>query len=174
MGKAGGPIFFEEGAANQLVYRGGLALAALVDLALRNPSLRVDGRTGDLDELMRALTNDPRWSLDGRAPGLKAFGQPLERSLEPFELTLQANLESPRLLTLDPGSLTHQLGLRPGDRVRRINGIPIGTEAGLRKAWGQLGETLLVSVQRAGESLEWQQKLPQQVRYSLPLDAWKP
>ncbi|MGK0220284.1 MAG: putative metalloprotease with PDZ domain [Planctomycetota bacterium] len=209
LGKAGGPIFFEEPDAKHLVYRGGLALAALVDLALRNPDLRVDGRDTDLDELMRALTNDPRWSKDGRSPGLRAlhlllaqrlgapralalislvrsvgvpdlahafeaFGQPLERSTVAYPLNLQATLDGNHLLDLESASLAHKLGLRPGDTVRRINGVSIHGEVDLRRAWAGLGETILLGIRREGELLEWEQKLPLQTRYSLPLDAWKP
>lgn len=209
LGKAGGPIFFEEPAAKRLVYQGGLALAALVDLALRNPSLRVDGRSTNLDELMRALTNDPRWSLSGRAPGLRAFhlllaqrlgparagalislvrsvgtpdlmhtfesfGQPIQRSLEAYELTLQAKLDGNRLLELDPAGLAHKLGLRPGDRVRSLNGNAIHSEADLRQAWQNLEGSLQISIQRQGQPLDWEQELPRRVRYHLPLDAWKP
>lgn len=68
---AGGPAFFNDTNAYQLVYSGGLVLAALTDLYLRNRDLRVDGRSGNLDELMRSFNNDPRWSLEGRAPRLR-------------------------------------------------------------------------------------------------------
>ncbi len=68
---AGGPPFFEDTDAYQLVYQGGLALAALTDAMLRNPELRIDGREGDLDEFMRSFNNDPRWGE--RAPSLRDF-----------------------------------------------------------------------------------------------------
>lgn len=68
---AGGPPFFQDKDAYQLVYQGGLALAALTDAMLRMPTLRVDGREGDLDEFMRSFNNDPRWGK--RAPSVRDF-----------------------------------------------------------------------------------------------------
>ena len=52
---AGGRAFFEEGAAYQQVYTEGLVLGAWLDAAIRSSS------DLDLDELMRAFLNDPRW-----------------------------------------------------------------------------------------------------------------
>ncbi len=67
LAEAGGPVFFEDGDANDLVYHGGLLLAALLDLEIRR---RHSDR--DLDSFMRDFNNDPRWGWD-LAPRLEDF-----------------------------------------------------------------------------------------------------
>jgi predicted metalloprotease with PDZ domain len=61
---AGGPAFFEDRNANDLVYHGGLLLAALLDLEIRRRA-----PDHDLDRFMRDFNNDPRWGWE-RAPAL--------------------------------------------------------------------------------------------------------
>jgi len=68
---AGGPRFFEGGAEYEQVYAGGLVVAALCEQALR---ARADkDRPVRLDDFLRALNNDPRWSIEGAAPTLDDF-----------------------------------------------------------------------------------------------------
>jgi predicted metalloprotease with PDZ domain len=72
---AGGEIFFRDRDAYRLVYTGGLLAAAWLDRAIR---AHADGRS--LDDFMRSFNNDPRWSLEGRAPGMEDF----LKTLAPF------------------------------------------------------------------------------------------
>ena len=65
---AGGPRFFSDSNARDLVYQGGLLAAAALDARLRASDT---GKT--LDDLMRTFNNDPRWSLRGPAPTLDDF-----------------------------------------------------------------------------------------------------
>ncbi len=67
LAEAGGPVFFEDKDANDLVYHGGLLLASLLDLEIRR---RHPDR--DLDRFMRDFNNDPRWGWD-LAPRLEDF-----------------------------------------------------------------------------------------------------
>ena len=73
---AGGPEFFEGGSAYWLVYRSGQVLAALWDAAIREAH---EGERS-LDDLMRAFTNDPRWSRQ-RAPTLAELEAALAREV---------------------------------------------------------------------------------------------
>jgi len=74
---AGGPVFFEDRNALDLIYKGGLVIAALIDARLR-----ADGQ-GDLDGFMRSFNNDPRWKKGGEAPDLQEFAAVLGRHVEP-------------------------------------------------------------------------------------------
>ena len=65
---AGGPAFFANEDASQLVYTGGLVLAALLDARLRQ-----HGHGEGLDELMRSFNNDARWMVGGVSPALSDF-----------------------------------------------------------------------------------------------------
>lgn len=70
---AGGNRFFTDPHARDLVYQGGLLVAALLDKDLRN---RAAGTT--LDDLMRSFNHDSRWSLTGTAPSLEDFVSVIE------------------------------------------------------------------------------------------------
>lgn len=74
---AGGPAFFDNQDTRDLIYKGGLVIAALVDARMRE-----EGQ-GDLDGFMRALNNDPRWSRGGAAPDLHEFAELLEKHIPP-------------------------------------------------------------------------------------------
>jgi len=70
---AGGDLFFNDRNAYDLVYEGGLLIAALLDAHIRRIA---PGK--NLDFFMRAFNNDPRWSTGtsttcGRAPKLGDF-----------------------------------------------------------------------------------------------------
>ena len=76
--QAGGPVFFQGGAAYDQVYAGGLVLAALCQKVLSaTGSGQARGQT--LDGFLRAFNNDPRWSRDGTAPTLSDFLEQLSR-----------------------------------------------------------------------------------------------
>ena len=70
---AGGKVFFENRDAYNLVYDGGLLLAAWLDVAIRRQA-DGNGKTDvrSLDDLMRRFINDPRWSGEAAAPPTKA------------------------------------------------------------------------------------------------------
>jgi predicted metalloprotease with PDZ domain len=63
---AGGPMFFSDPDAEALIYSGGALLGAWLDRAIR-----VGAPGQSLDDLMRALLNDPRWQPEGPAPTLR-------------------------------------------------------------------------------------------------------
>lgn len=74
---AGGPVFFEDRDAYDLVYAGGLVVAAVIDAHL------MAAGQGDLDDVMQDLNNDPRWTKGGAAPDLDALFDVLRRHLDP-------------------------------------------------------------------------------------------
>ena len=83
--EAGGPPFFEGGAAYSLVYDGGTLFAAMVDRRIRAQG---DGRS--LDEMMRAFFNDPRWHRGETPPTLDDFFACLGAFLPAEEVALLA------------------------------------------------------------------------------------
>jgi len=179
--EAGGPAFFEGGAAYEAVYAGGLVVAALVDAALREADPE-----RSLDELLRAFYEDPRWR-EGADPTLADFlallereageevrtvvetlvttagppdfpaafaavGIELERTEAPPPLPMSAGLRGTRVLDLDPHGLAGRLGLRPGDRLIEVNGRQVADEGDVRAAWTLPADgRLLAVVLRAGE-----------------------
>jgi len=78
LAEAGGPRFFRDLRAQRFVYEAGLALAALAELEVRRA--RPGARLADV---LRRLTNDPRWSRGGRAPGLGDLEAALASELGP-------------------------------------------------------------------------------------------
>jgi predicted metalloprotease with PDZ domain len=74
---AGGPEFFAGGAAYEQVYAGGLVLAALCRRALEQHASADPAPT--LDDFMRALNNDARWTPGEAAPRLGDFEATLAR-----------------------------------------------------------------------------------------------
>ncbi len=163
--QAGGPIFFQDRDAYQLVYDGGLLLAAWLDRTLQSA-----GGRHSLDDLMRAFFNNPGWRSNGTQPTLSDFlhqvqmlagetaaeslrqfvsqpydfdpvaalarlGVEVRRETGPPNLDLRANLEGTRLLDLDPQSLGYRIGLRAGDELVEVNGRPVSDPAGVRNAW---------------------------------------
>jgi predicted metalloprotease with PDZ domain len=162
---AGGEVFFRDRDAYNLVYDGGLLIAAWLDRAIR-----LQGRGQTLDALMRAFHNDPRWTKDEVTPSVKDFLAAAERftdtatvaklerlvrrpyRLEPLEafaelgvtirreeappdLDLRANLDGTRVIDIDPASVTHRVGVRANDRLVEINGRPVGDAREVRLAW---------------------------------------
>ena len=164
LAEAGGTLFFEGGAANQMVYAGGLVLAALTDLAIRSYDPR-----GGLDQLMRDYYEDPRWKT-GQRPVLQDFlelieqaagapfrarferivgaadkldlveefavqGVTLVREHEPADLSLKANLEGARVMVIDSSDVASRIGLRAGDLLKEVNGRTVSNEQQVREAW---------------------------------------
>ncbi len=139
---AGGPAIFEDPSASAAVYSGGLALAALCDLAIARKD---EGRS--LNDLMRELNDGPDLE-PSRATGLAEFcalleryvdrefaqridrlarerggidlvaefaavGIKLERSAAPVDLSsLRANLERTTLTLVDSSETARLIGLR--------------------------------------------------------------
>lgn len=162
---AGGPEFFSTRAAYDQVYRGGLALAAILDARLR-ALLREPGV--DLGDFMRAFNNDPRWSPAGTEPGVADFLAAVEAHLDPASrdvcaalleqagqadlagalaaagvdvraaaapLALEANLDGTRIVDIDPASAAFAVGLRPGDRLLSVNGTAVAAPADVHRAF---------------------------------------
>lgn len=162
---AGGPVFFENRDAYDLVYDGGLVMAAWLDRAIRHHQ---PGRS--LDDFMRALLNDPRWDAAGRTPTLEDVTQLIRQFVPgqtadhiitaatgPYQLNpvaafvnlgvfierergrpaldLRANLDGTRLLDLDPRDYAHRFGLRPGDVLLAVNGQDVTCPTEVHAAW---------------------------------------
>ena len=69
---AGGEVFFQGGDAYDLVYDGGLLIAAWLDRTIRRAD-HADAKNATLDDLMRRFTNDPRWEKGRAAPAIADF-----------------------------------------------------------------------------------------------------
>jgi predicted metalloprotease with PDZ domain len=181
--EAGGPRFFEGGDAYDATYRGGLLVAAVLDLELRRA-----GRADGLDGWLRELVNDARWSPRASGPGVDDFlahvegalgsagrervarwitqangfdplaelarlGVAFEQRREPR--TLRANFEGLRVTALDPQCEAARLGLRTGDRVEAVNGQPVTDERGVQSAWARpIDGRSSLRVERDGQELE--------------------
>ncbi|MBU0641553.1 MAG: hypothetical protein KKB50_22065 [Planctomycetes bacterium] len=165
LAEAGGEIFFKDRHAHDLVYQGGLVVAAWLDRSIR---ARAQGQT--LDDFMRALVNDPRWEPGQTAPTIAdllatlsafvdrdtvaeagrlvqapfaldpvaAFGQlglRIQCCEKPADLSLRANLDGTRVIDLDPAGLAGRLGIVSGDRFVEINGRAVTTADDVRTAW---------------------------------------
>ena len=164
---AGGPVFFEGGAAHDLVYSGGLVLGLWLDLWLR----RAD-HSSTLEDLLRAFYEDPRWQdkpearVEHLLEALTRIGRPdlvehvrelsesvqpidwqarfgelgyeVGRELKPIELSLRANLDGTTITAIDPQGCGGLLGLRAGDTLLVVNGIEVGNEPELRAAFPKL------------------------------------
>ncbi len=183
LSQAGGPRFFEGGDAYDATYRGGLLVAAVLDLELRRA-----GRADGLDGWLRAFVNDARWSP--RAPGptvddflahiegalgasgreraarwitqtggcdplaeLARLGVPFEQRTQPR--TVRANFDGLRVVMLDPTCESARLGLREGDRIRAVNGQPVTDERAIQTAWTRpVAGHATLTVERDGQELE--------------------
>ncbi len=180
---AGGPAFFEGRDAYHATYKGGLLVAALLDLELwraRHPEA--------LDGWLRAFLNDPRWSPGGARPSLDDFLAQVEQALggdarsrverwvrvrdgfDPLaELarlgvevhetwparTLRANFDGLRVVALDPQGEAAALGLRVGDVLVAVNGRTVTDEAGIQDAWRTPRDGVAaLRVERGGERLD--------------------
>jgi predicted metalloprotease with PDZ domain len=164
---AGGPAFFEGGAAHDWVYSGGLVLGLWLDLALRKAEA-----PASLEDLLRVVYEHPRWQDDPVArvehllDGLKAQGRPelaesvramtesqlpidwqahflslgysIERESKPVALSIRANFEGATITGIDPRGCGGRLGLLAGDTLLAVNGIEVSNETEIRAAFPQL------------------------------------
>ena len=196
----GGPAFFEGGPAYQACYAGGLALALWTDLALRDldeprsldelmrafyedrrwrdgtrPTLGdwmglLAERLGEAasEPLRAALAQDggPDW----RAL-LARVGVDVARHQEPVRGGPRANLDGATVLALDPDGAGALAGLRPGDRILRLNGGQVSGAGDVYRLWDlPLGDRLELVVEREGQRLDLSAPPPQRVVYRLPAD----
>ena len=162
---AGKDVFFNDRDAYNLVYDGGLLIAAWLDRAIRG-----QGRGKTLDDLMQAFNNDPRWTKAAAGPSLKHFldvaeqftDRPTAATLEQFvtqpyefdpllafaqsgvrirreitapQMDLRANLDGTRVIDIDASSIAYRVGVRADDRFVEINGQPIHNAFEVRAAW---------------------------------------
>jgi len=165
LGAAGKDVFFNDRDAYNLVYDGGLLIAAWLDRAIRS-----QGRGETLDDLMRAFNNDPRWTKDDATPSLKQFlnvaeqftdrttaatlerfvtqpyefdpllafaplGVEIRREITAPQMGLRANLDGTRVIDVDASSITYRVGVRANDRFVEINGQPVQSAREVRAAW---------------------------------------
>ncbi|MDA1264720.1 MAG: PDZ domain-containing protein [Planctomycetota bacterium] len=73
---AGGDAFFEQPLVERLVYQGGVAHAALCEVAVRRAD--PDAR---LIDVLRRVHNDPRWHHDGPMPGPQHLEEALAKTI---------------------------------------------------------------------------------------------
>ncbi|MBN2448685.1 MAG: hypothetical protein JXO22_18305 [Phycisphaerae bacterium] len=162
---AGGDVFFKDRDAYNLVYDGGLLVAAWLDL-----KIRAGGNGKSLDDLMRAFVNDQRWSRNGPAPTVKDLlavitrftdeatathveewvrrpaapdivsefakvGLTVKATQEPMKTDLRANLDGTRIVDMDHEALAYRVGLRPADRLIEVNGRAVESPGDVHRAW---------------------------------------
>jgi predicted metalloprotease with PDZ domain len=202
--EAGGEVFFSDRNAYDLVYDGGLLIAAWLDRAIR---AQKRGKT--LDDLMRAFNNDPRWTGASAAPVLRdfvavaerftdgttaaalerlvtqpygfdpvdAFGQlgvTIRNEVTPPRMDLRANLDGTRVIDIDRNGIAYRVGVRANDRFVKINGQSVGDAREVRTAWrSPRDERIRVTLERAGETIEIDQALPQVEQFVVPVDPWR-
>lgn len=163
--EAGGEVFFSDRNAYDLIYDGGLLIAAWLDRAIR-----AQKRGSTLDDLMRAFNNDLRWRNGSESPALSDFlavarrfadgataaalerfvtqpyafdpvdafgrlGLVIRREIKPPEMDLRANLEGTRVTDIDRNWITYQVGVRENDRLLKVNGQSVGDTREVRAAW---------------------------------------
>ena len=166
---AGGEIFFREGDAYNLVYGGGMLVAAWLDRAIRAQG---EGKT--LDDFMRAFVNDPRWEHGKRKPDIADFiatlcdyvdadtsslaedlvlspyeldpvelfgglGIAVERTETRAQLSLRANLDGTKVRDIDPSGPAARLGIKAGDRFIEVNGEAVTDPGEVHRAWRMAG-----------------------------------
>jgi predicted metalloprotease with PDZ domain len=163
--QAGGPAFFRDESANELVYDGGLLVGAWLDCAIR-----AEKKGQSLDDLMRAFMNDPRWGRPSSTPGLneliallprfmsaesvgrieaavrepyrldpvETFGRlgvTVTRQAGPVEPDFRANLDGTRIIDLDHNGCAYRFGLRENDRLIEVNGQKVASAGEVRAAF---------------------------------------
>jgi predicted metalloprotease with PDZ domain len=168
LASAGGEVFFTDRNAYDLVYDGGLVIAAWLDQAIRR-----QGRGQTLDDLMRAFNNDPRWTKGEATPSARDFfevvgrfaeattaaqlerfvvrpyefdppaafaelGLTIRREEAPAPMDLRANFDGTRVIDIDPGSGAYRVGIRANDRLIEINGQSVSDAREVRVAWQRL------------------------------------
>jgi predicted metalloprotease with PDZ domain len=199
LAEAGGPAFFTDRDAYELVYKGGMVSAAWLDLAMRS---RTDAT---LEDLSRALVNDPDRrddpptvdlfvSLVGEMAGARAASTMRSLVAEPYEpnfgalfatvgldvaassepdLSLRANLDDDTIRDIDRACAAYALGLRPGDRVLRVNGRDVEDPRMIRTYWAQPeNDRLSALIERDGQQIEIDAPVPLVKRYTLPIETW--
>jgi predicted metalloprotease with PDZ domain/peroxiredoxin len=163
--EAGGPAFFTDTDAHDLVYAGGLVWGAWLDRAIR-----AEGRGKTLDDFMRGLMNDPRWSRGGPSPHMAdvasllpryvpaelarkakdavcqpysfdpvasfaALGVTVTAQTDPTKLDLRASLDGTRVVNIDHKTLAYRVGVREDDVLSAVNGQPVANAAQVHVAW---------------------------------------
>jgi predicted metalloprotease with PDZ domain len=157
--------FVHEPNARALVYRGGLALAALCDRRIR------EARPGaSLDDFMRALYNDPRWVLGRTSPTIvdveavlarfvgeesaaellamtsrseapelvelfRAAGADIATEAHPAKLRFDVKLDGAVVKHVVPGSEAQRFGLREGDELLTLNGASCESSRSIARLW---------------------------------------
>jgi predicted metalloprotease with PDZ domain/peroxiredoxin len=163
--EAGGPAFFTDASAYDLVYAGGMVWGAWLDRAIR-----AEGQGKSLDDFMRALLNDSRWSRGGNGPhvadvvnvlpcfvsadlarqaedavcqpyrfdpvaAFAALGVTVTPQTDATKLELRANFDGTRVSNVDHKDLAYRIGVREEDRLSEVNGQPVANAAQVHRAW---------------------------------------
>ena len=106
-------------------------------------------------------------------PTFAAFGVPIERTDEPFDLSnLRANLEGTTLAGIDSSDPARLVGLRSGDKLLVVNGREVQSESDVRAAWSQPREGRVQAIYvRDGAEFELDVPVPRDVQYVLPVEV---
>jgi predicted metalloprotease with PDZ domain/endonuclease/exonuclease/phosphatase family metal-dependent hydrolase len=195
LAEAGGPAFFQGGAAYQATYSGGLMMALWLDLGLRQTS------DSKLEDLLRAFYEDKRWQ-DGTRPTSRHFWQLVEsmggkkmakqgqelasakgfgdwqqaflqwgvvtkRELQQAQLQIRANFDGNQITDIDPNATGARIGLQSGDELQKVNGVQVQTAAEIRAAFTKpVDGRLAVELRRKNKIVKLDQAIPQDVKYN--------
>ena len=200
---AGGPAFFEDADAHDLVYEGGALLAAATDLMIMKT-----GRGKRLDDFMQAFNNDPLW--EKRDPTLQDFWRRLGGFVAPQDLKLlrqmvtrpyavdpvalfgaqgvrverdevrwdgmfRAHMDGTRVASLDPKGGGWALGIRPHDVLKEVNGLRVRNEEEVRRAMPDFASgRARVLLQRGGRELSLAAPVPRLQHFTVDGRYWGP
>jgi regulator of sigma E protease len=98
---------------------------------------------------------------DGRTFEVRLEPRPLKtrdvfgQEIEVWDVGLQEPLISTRIGQLEPGHVAQQAGLRSGDRIMALNGVPVSDWEQMRKGIrGSPGKPLRVTLERVGQRFD--------------------
>jgi regulator of sigma E protease len=128
----------------------------------------VDGQTIERwDEVLAAIRGSSGRTLtftvarDSRRVEARLQPRPLKtrdvfgQEIEVWDVGLQEPLISTRIGQLEPGHVAHQAGIKSGDRIVALNGLPVSDWEQMRKGIrGSPGKPLRITVERDGQRFD--------------------
>ncbi len=142
--------------------------AAEAGLQSRDHVVAVDGQKIERwDQVLAAIRGSSGRTLalavarDGRTFEVRLEPRPLKtrdvfgQEIEVWDVGLQEPLISTRIGQLEPGHVAQQAGLRSGDRIVALNGVPVSDWEQMRKGIrGSPGKPLRATVEREGQRFD--------------------
>ncbi len=142
--------------------------AAQAGLQSGDRVVAVDGQTIERwDEVLAAIRGSSGRTLtfavtrDSRTVEVRLEPRPLKtrdvfgQEIEVWDVGLQEPLISTRIGELSPGDIAQKAGLKSGDRVVALNGIPVSDWEQMRKGIrGSPGKPLRITVEREGQRFD--------------------